>query len=147
MIASKRRLVGRLHVALAPAEAFALFTPLGERGWAHGWEPHFPTPVSDDTEPGTVFETDAHGQRTVWIVTGRERPRRIAYARLTPDSRAGTVSLALKPSGAHTEVEVTYELTPLTPSAVPELQRFADGYAAYLESWERAISTSLSHRP
>jgi hypothetical protein len=146
MTATKHRLVGRLRVPFAVAEAFDLFTPLGERDWAHGWEPHFPTPVGDDTEPGTVFETDAHGQRTVWIVTGRERPHCISYARLTPGSRAGTVTVLLEPAGAHTEVEVTYELTALTPSAVPELQRFADNYTAYLESWEHSISASLSHR-
>lgn len=54
--------------------------------------------------------------------------------------------MALEHSGEHTEVEVTYERTPLTPSAAPELQRFANGYAAYLESWERAISVFLSQR-
>ncbi len=146
MTAGRHRLVGRLRVPLAPAEAFRLFTPLGEREWAHGWDPHFPTPVRDDTQPGTVFETDAHGWRTVWVVTGCERPHRISYARLTPGSRAGTVSVELEPADAHTEVEVTYDLTPLTPSAAPELQRFADGYAAYLESWQKAISAGLSRR-
>lgn len=146
MTATKHRLVGRLHVPLRPADAFHLFTPLGERDWAHGWEPHFPTPVRDDTEPGTVFETDAHGRRTVWVVTGRERPHRISYARLTPEDRAGTVSVALEPSGEHTAVEVTYELTPLTPYAAPELQHFADGYAVFLQSWEHAISACLSAR-
>lgn len=146
MTSGKHRLVGHLLVPLAPAEAFGLFTPSGERDWAHGWEPHFPTPVRDDTEPGTVFETDVHGQRTVWIVTGRERPHCISYSRFTPGTRAGTVSVALEPSGEHTEVEVTYELTSLTPSAAPELQRFADRYVAYVKTWEHAISAYLLHR-
>ena len=71
MSGTQRRLTGRIQVALPPAEAFRLFTPRGEQDWAHGWHPHFPAPVTDDTDPGTVFETHAHDQHTIWLVTGR----------------------------------------------------------------------------
>ena len=52
------RLVGSVRVALAPADAFALFTPSGERRWAAGWDPWFPVVAEDETAPGTVFTTD-----------------------------------------------------------------------------------------
>src|SRR6266567_8723965 len=71
-VTETRRLTGRLHVGLPPAEAFRLFTARGEQDWAHGWQPHFPAPAPDDSEPGIVFETSAHGQHTVWVVTERE---------------------------------------------------------------------------
>jgi hypothetical protein len=48
------RLTGTIPVPLPPKDALALFTPTGERAWAQGWEPHFPGPAADDTEPGTV---------------------------------------------------------------------------------------------
>lgn len=102
------RLVGQVRVPLAPAEAFVLFTAVGERAWVHGWDPQFPHPVNDDAEPGTVFETDAHGRRTTWVVTERERPHRISYARVTPGDRAGTVSVVLEADGDHTLAEVTH---------------------------------------
>jgi hypothetical protein len=158
---TKRRLVGRIRVPLPPHEALSLFTPRGERDWAHGWAPSFPVPVIDDTEPGTVFQTSANGHRTIWLVTDREPARRISYARVTPEHTAGTVAVAIKAVGEHgvakhsvgehsvakhSEVEVTYELTPLTPAADLELERFADGYAAYLESWQAAIAACLSGR-
>jgi hypothetical protein len=140
------RLTGRIRVGLPPAEAFRLFTPRGEQDWAPGWEPHFPAPASDDTEPGTVFETSPHGQPgthvppTVWVVTNRESGRRISYARMTPGDRAGTVTVELSAADGASDVEVTYQLTALSAAAEPGLREFADGYAAYLQSWQDAIS-------
>ncbi len=149
MSGTRRRLTGRIQVALPPAEAFHLFTPRGEQDWAHGWDPRFPVPAADDTEPGTVFETSAHGQHTIWLVTGRETGRRISYARVTPGDQAGTVTVTVSPDGQHgpvgqhSEVEVTYELTALTSLADRKLAQFADGYPAYLQSWQEAIAALL----
>ena len=144
MSGTRRRLTGRIQVALPPGEAFRLFTPRGEEDWAHGWHPSFPAPAPDDTEPGTVFETSAHGQHTIWLVTGREAGKRISYARVTPGDRAGTVTVTLSPAGPHSEVEVTYELTALAGTAEHQLAEFADGYPAYLRSWQDAIAALLS---
>ena len=146
MTAAQRRLTGRIRVALPPAAAFRLFTPRGEQDWAHGWHPHFPAPAPDDTEPGTVFVTDAHGQHTIWLVTDRQPGQRISYARVTPGGQAGSVTVTLRPAGHHTEAEVTYQLTALTGPAVGKLREFADGYPAYLQSWQDAIA-ALLHSP
>jgi hypothetical protein len=173
MSETRRRLTGRIQVALPPGEAFRLFTPRGERDWAHGWDPRFPAPATDDTEPGTVFETSAHGHHTIWLVTGREAGKRISYARVTPGDQAGTVTVTVSPAGVsvagvsvagvsvagvsvagvsvagvsptgqRSEVEVTYELTALTSLADHKLAEFADGYPAYLRSWEDAIAALL----
>ena len=94
-----RRLTGRIRVPLPPAEAFRLFTPRGEQDWAHGWHPRFPAPAPDDTEPGTVFETTAHGQHTIWLVTDRQAGKRISYARVSPDDQAGSVSVVISAAG------------------------------------------------
>ena len=144
---STHRLTGHIHVDLPPSEAFRLFTPRGEEDWAHGWHPRFPAPAPDDTEPGTVFETDAHGQHTIWLVTARQVGRYISYARVTPGMQAGTVAITVDASGAgHSAVEVTYELTALTRDADHKLRDFADGYPAYLGSWQDAIGAWLHHR-
>ena len=145
MSGAQRRLTGRIHVALPPGEAFRLFTPRGERDWAHGWDPSFPAPSPDDTEPGTVFETSAHGQHTIWLVADREAGKRIRYVRVTPGDQAGTVTVTVSPAGQHTEVEVTYELTALTSPAGRRLAEFADGYPAYLRSWQDAIAAVLGN--
>lgn len=139
----QRRLTGRIRVALPPGEAFRLFTPRGEQDWVPGWHPRFPAPVHDDTEPGTVFETSAHGRHTVWLVTDRRPGRHISYSRVTPGDQAGTVTVDISAAGHHSEVEVTYQLTALTGPAGRSLREFADGYPAYLQSWEEGITAWL----
>jgi hypothetical protein len=143
MTSPRQRLTGRIRVPLPPGDAFRLFTPRGEQDWAHGWQPRFPAPAPDDTEPGTVFETSAHGAPTIWLVTERQPGERISYARVTPGGLAGTVTVALRPDGRHSEVEVTYTLTALTGTAGHHLREFADGYPAYLQSWQDAIAARL----
>jgi Polyketide cyclase / dehydrase and lipid transport len=143
MSGTQQRLTGRIQVALPPGEAFRLFTPRGEQVWAHGWHPRFPAAAPDDSEPGTVFETSAHGQHTIWLVTGRQPGERISYARVTPGDMAGTVTVAISAAGQHSDVKVTYELTALTSLAESKLTEFADGYAAYLQSWESDIAAWL----
>jgi hypothetical protein len=142
----RRTLTGQIQVPLPPAEAFRLFTPRGESAWVRGWDPRFPVPTPDDTEPGTVFQTSAHGGPTLWLVISRECGRRICYARFTPEDRAGTVDVTIEAAGEHSEVKVTYTLTALTPAANHELQKFADGYAAFLQSWQEAILACLARR-
>jgi hypothetical protein len=145
MTATQRKLTARIQVPLPPGEAFRLFTPRGEQDWAHGWHPHFPAPAPDDTEPGTVFVTDTHGQHTIWLVTDRQPGQRISYARVTPGDQAGTVTVTLRPAAHHTEAEVTYRLTALTGAASRKLDEFADGYPAYLQSWQDAIAALLQN--
>jgi hypothetical protein len=163
MTGTRWRLTGRVQVALPPGEAFRLFTPRGEQDWVNGWEPRFPAPAADDTEPGTVFETHAHGQRTVWLVIDRQWGKRLSYARVTPGDHAGTVTIIVNSpgssgpssgssgpsSGGRSEVEVTYDLTALTGATGPaahRLHEFSSSYPAYLRSWEDAIAASLRRR-
>ncbi|HEY3005302.1 MAG TPA: SRPBCC family protein [Kribbellaceae bacterium] len=142
---SEVRLTGRITIDAPPHEAYRLFTPEGERAWAAGWDPSYPVPAEDDTAPGTVFETGAHGETTTWIVLARDPGRAISYARVTPGARAGTVGVVLSPAaGGRTEATVAYELTALTDAARAQLREFAAGYPAFLASWERAIAATLS---
>lgn len=129
-------LTGRLTVALPPDEAYELFTPRGEQRWVPGWRPRFP-----DAGDDTVFETEAHDEVTTWLVLEREPGRRLRYARVTPGSRAGTVTVTLDgPPEGPTEVEVTYALTALTRAARHHLAEFAATYPAYLASWQTSIA-------
>lgn len=140
---AQRHLTGTLTVRLPPDQAFRLFTPLGEQDWVQGWKPHFPAGVTDDTTPGTVFETNAHDQSTIWVVVDCERNRRISYARVAPQVEAGTVTVTLNEVGGHSDVTVTYVLTSLTDDAQPRLHEFAAHYPAFLRSWQDAIEASL----
>lgn len=138
------RLTGQFTLNLVPDKAFHLFTPRGERAWAPGWEPSFPVPTEDDSAPGTVFETSAHGIRTIWVVAESARPHRIRYAQIRPEERAGTVEVTLAEAVYGSEVTVTYHLTPLTGAAHEELEQFAAGYPGFLAGWPAAMATHLA---
>jgi len=141
------RVAGRLMVALPRDHAFRLFTPRGEQDWVPQWKPHFPAGAVDDTAPGTVFETRAHGQSTTWVVVDSTSGRRIRYARVTPQVDAGTVTVTLDDVNGQSEVTVSYELTTLSDAANAHLHAFAAQYPAFLQSWEQDIAASLSqHR-
>ncbi|MGW0519550.1 SRPBCC family protein [Crossiella sp. NPDC003009] len=134
-----RHLTGQFPLPLPPAAAFPLFTARGEERWVPGWQPRFPVSTVDDTEPGTVFETTVDGETTTWIVLDRQPDRRISYARVTPGSRAGTVTVEVEPNGTGSMVTVSYRLTPLSPEGERALAEFAAEYPEFLRSWETLI--------
>lgn len=134
------QLEGKVGVARPPAEAFALFTPSGERGWVPGWEPKFPCPGTPETQPGTVFIICHGGRRSVWAVVCCETGRTIQYATVTPGERAGLVTVDCRASSVGTEVTVRYDLTALSPDANSELDHFAANFPSFLRHWEQAIA-------
>jgi hypothetical protein len=68
----------------------------------------------------------------------------MSYARVTPGSRAGTVSVELDDGAdGRSAVEVTYVLTALSPAGDRQLEEFAVGFTDYLKSWESAIALAI----
>lgn len=61
-----------------------------------GWDARFRDLSGDGTEPGTVFETHVHSEKTTWIVVDRKPGRMMSYARVTPGARAGTVTVTVE---------------------------------------------------
>jgi hypothetical protein len=138
-------LTGTLTVDLPPSQAFRLFTPRGEQDWVAGWRPRFPAPTVDDSAPGTVFETEAHGHTTTWVVVDRTADSQVRYARSTPGLSAGTVAVRLDSVGSRrSRVEVTYVLTAVSDAGRRWLDDFAAGYAGFLTGWQEAIAASLA---
>jgi hypothetical protein len=137
---------GTVRVALPAADALELFTPEGERGWVAGWAPAYPAGEPELAE-GTVFST-GHGSTaaTTWVVTRVDRAGgELAYARVTPHSHAGTVTVRCAADGLdRTVVTVSYDMTALGDAGRDALDLLdPDRYAAYLDSWSEAIAASL----
>jgi len=133
-------LAGTVRVHLPVSEAFHLFTPLGEKAWADGWDPTFPAPVEGDgSNRGTVFEAAHDGDRSVWVACRCEPPRVVQYARLIPGKNAGTVTVTLATAPEGSVATVEYDLTALSDAAASDLARFAAHYPEFLVGWEVAI--------
>ena len=138
---------GTVAIPLTPDLAFPLFTPLGERRWAPGWEPRFHSPADGEAGEGAVFSTTAKGHgETLWIIVDWQPERhRARYARVTPGLIAGTVEVTCAP-GPHatTVATVTYDLVGLSPEGDRHLSGWTESwYAAYLKGWEEQISAAL----
>jgi hypothetical protein len=119
-----------LRVPLPAGEALHLFTPVGERAWAPGWDPVFPAGEDGDgAAPGTVFLTGA----STWVVVDRAADR-VRYARVTPGVRAGTIEVQLRPDGDETLADVTYVTTALND----------EPFDPDIAHWEHAIRAALA---
>jgi hypothetical protein len=133
-----------ISVPLPADEAMPLFTARGERSWVQGWDPQFPAGEPSEEGEGTVFVTIADGRPTYWVVAARAT-RSVRYARTTPGFFAGTVEIRERRSDARsTLVDVTYDLSALTPEGAGELDDFAAGYEQEIGAWEVAIETALA---
>jgi hypothetical protein len=124
-------------------EALALFTPLGERAWVHGWNPVFAAAQRTEGE-GAVFAT-AHGEETTtWVMVDKDE-RRVRYARFTPAATAGTVAVTVIDAGAtSTRLRVDYDLTALSSQGARWLATFARGFDDYIAQWQAAIAAATT---
>lgn len=124
------------------AQAFALFTPEGERAWAKGWDPAYLHPQDGRAEAGMVFTTGHGGESTIWVMTRHDPSAGIVeYVRTTPGNRTGTVLVqcaALGPSA--TRVTVVYALTALSEDGNRKIRELDPAsYRDYIDGWKADI--------
>lgn len=133
------------HLDAPVARVFPLFTALGEKAWADGWQPEL---LSGQEGRGSVFRTVHGGRETVWIVVDyRAAEGRVSYARLAQSSNMGLVEVQCRAaSGGGTEVSVRYTLTGLDPQGQAFVREFLDPehYSRMIEEWQAAISKALT---
>ena len=72
-VPSSRTFNGSLTLKLEPSEAFALFSPEGERLWVPGWQPELLYPQGADWTEGQVFRTREEFGDAVWVVSMLDR--------------------------------------------------------------------------
>jgi hypothetical protein len=78
-------------------------------------------------------------------VITRQTPDQISYARVSSTGTAGTVEVRIDRSDADTTVmQVSYDLTALTDSAVPEIATFASNYADEMAEWAADIHAAVN---
>jgi hypothetical protein len=133
------------HLDAPLARVFPLFTALGERSWAPGWEPRI---LSGSEERGSAFVTTAGSGHTVtWVVTDyRPAEGRVSYARLVHDSNIGLVDVACTTArGGGTDVSVRYTLTPLSEAGRSFVGQFMtdENYTKMIEEWRVATGKAL----
>jgi hypothetical protein len=141
--------VHSFHLDVPLQRAFPLFTALGERAWAPGWDPVM---LSGKEERGSTFRTrNHHGEETTWIVTDyRPAEGRVSYARLAHDSNIGLVDvICTEPRGGGTDVSVRYTLTGVSTHGQKFVRDFLyhDRYVQMIEEWRAAVVAALAESP
>lgn len=137
---------GTLTVHADARRTLDLFTPEGERAWVPAWEPEYLFRAGGGDEIDTVFRTRHDGEESLWIVLDHDREEgTAAFARITPGSRLGTVTVSVEPiDETSCWVEVCYELTAVSPGGNAVLARFdRAAFAAMLAEWEERIGAHL----
>lgn len=137
--------VRSFHLDAPVARVFPLFTALGEKAWAQGWEPQL---LSGREERGSAFRTVHGGRETTWIVVDyRPSEGLVSYARLAQGSNIGLVDVHCSAtSGGGTDVSVRYTLTGLDAQGQAFVSRFLDPahYSRMIEEWRESITAALS---
>ena len=142
---------GTFHLPVAVEQAFPLFTPLGEKHWAEGWNPQFCYPTTGLPEVGAVFLTPHAGEpATVWVMAHYAPALgQISYARTTPQIAAGTVTVQCAAATANTTVvQVAYRMTALSEAGNAFLTTFAHAHDQHwISAWKEAILQYLHKKP
>jgi hypothetical protein len=138
----------RFHVDAPCARVFPLFTAVGEKQWAEGWDP---TLLSGSEHRGSAFQTrHPDGQITTWIVSEYDPVAgRVSYARLAEGSNIGLVDVRCTKDGNGSAIDVTYTLTGLNPKGDAFASTFtADAhYDAMIDEWRQALTKALTAKP
>ena len=131
------------------AEAFPLFGPEGERGWAGPhWGPQFLYPQPAKDVEGAVFRIQHGHHSATWVNTAFDaRAGHAAYVYVIEGRLATRIDVQLSPADAGTtRVRVTYERTALSPSMNSEIAEMAQRDAKMGPEWERDIAEYLMAR-
>ena len=139
----------RQEIDGSPSRVFPLLCPVRERDWLPGWDCSMVYSESGYAEEGGVFTTTgAEGEAdTIWLITRRDEVNHvIQFARITPDSRAVKLDIAVsekKEGGSY--VDIRYQFTALNEAG----NRFTDGYSEekflkVMQIWERSMNHYLA---
>jgi hypothetical protein len=135
-----------ISLPLSTGDAFALFTPEGERHWIAEWSPRYFYPANGETLVGMVFMTGEGEETTWWSVVDYDLASHfVRYCRVTPGSRSVIVEVRCAAAGTHdTAVSVRYTLTGLSDAGNAAIAEFVAGYDEMIEGWRMKILRYLS---
>ena len=140
---------GEFTLELPVAEAFELFSPLGEKLWVPGWSAELLHPTGVEWERGLIFRTRDHNGEAVWIVTALDRDAYEAeYHRVEPHRSVARIRVRCRPRDPlHSIAAVSYAFVGLSDegnAAVAEMT--PDAYAERMKQWERWIAGHVAGR-
>ena len=139
---------GHLEFDGAIDKVFYMFTPIGERNWAKGWDPEVLFPLDREVAEGMVFITrDQDGRVLTWTMTRYDAANHtVAYNVVTPDFVVRKLQIRCRLSGAaRIEVEVTDSYVGLSAQGNEFVEHLTEhSYASKMATWKEGIDGYLA---
>ena len=140
-------LAGSFTLPMAPAEAFPLFSPIGEKRWVPGWDPELVHPPGVEWERGLIFRTREERGDAIWVVTALDRERReVEYHRVEAGRYVARVQVRCPaaPAGG-TDVHVTYTFVGLSDVGNGDIAAMSrEAYVEKMQRWQGWITKGVT---
>ena len=137
----------RQTIEARPDVVFPLLCPVREVEWLDGFVFTMIYSASGVVEAGAVFSTAAPGEQdTVWMVTQHDpTARRAQFARVTPNSRTCTLTIAVEACDADRSfVDVSYTYTSIAESGNTFIDEWTeDVFMGAVVFWEQSMNHFL----
>lgn len=138
-------------LAATPDEILPLLTPLGEKAWAHGWDPvilfQAPSPGT-----GTVFAIRRSGHPdTIWLLEKFDAAaRHVRYLHVTPGSNVTEIDIRLAAAAddpGQTAAAIRYTYTGFSERGNALVDsKTAVEYRRFMQEWEAELNGYLAAR-
>lgn len=135
---------GHLTFDAAVEKVFPLFTPLGEKHWARGWNPKIFYPADGHPVEGLLFYTADHGGMWWWLTRYDPAHHTIEYHAVAPAGLAREIRVKCEAAGNHTNVTVTDTYIGLSEHGNEYVRSLTEAeYAKKMKGWEEPIAQYL----
>ena len=136
---------GRFTVKATPQRAFPLFTPLGEKHWAKGWNPEVLYPADGHPVEGLLFKTNDHGGMYWWMTRYDPEQLVVEYHAVVPEAFGRNIRVECKAVGNRTEVVVTDTYVGLSEHGNQFIRSLdVPAYQKKMKGWEEPINRWLT---
>lgn len=138
--------IGHLQFPAPINTVFPLFTPLGERHWAQGWDPEIVYPKDVDIAAGMVFRTQGPVEHVWTVVRYDPAAHTVAYNVVGRDVAVRQIEVRCRAAGANrTEVTVTDSYIGLSPEGNTLVEQLDEpAYAKKMAGWQKSIGEYLA---
>jgi hypothetical protein len=137
---------GEFELACSAHTAFPLFSPEGERGWIHTWNPQPVFPNTIEFRGDTVFREGLGAEEAVWTIVNVDwQQHRAEYVRVAPASHTAHIVVKIEACGPNrSRVVVSYAVTGFGQNSGVLLGSFSESaYADKMRNWQKRIGEYL----
>jgi hypothetical protein len=144
-VPSSRTFNGSLTLKLEPSEAFALFSPEGERLWVPGWQPELLHPQGSDWAEGQVFRTREEFGDAVWVVSTLDRANcHVVYYRVEAKRYVARIEVKAIAAKGSSKILVAYSFVGLSEHGNKDIEAMSQSaYNEKLRRWSLWLRTHI----